>query len=437
MKHNGLIVIILVIVLLSLSCASKGDPVAKYDAETLLKDFDQFRTIIEKKTARLYSDKEVLRNMLDSAESGINKDMSELEFYRLLAPIVAELRCGHSFLSVSKVTEDFMRTEAEFFPLDVRIMEDRLYVISDPYHSGVTPGTEIISINDVSARSIIDTIISNMPTDGQDTGRPRYDAERWFASMYYIFVGNSGRFDLLLADSLNERKFRKSINAIQDSTLAKTSMGIIHDTTDSPWSMSIEEGKAFAKIPTFSFSNPKIFRDEVSTFFKEIRRNDTEILILDLRGNYGGTPQPTVELFRYLINKPQPFFAENNPFYLSKWKKPVEPAQNAFDGQFYILMDEACFSMTSFLLSLIKYHDRGILFGTPSSGGYMCSDASFNRVLPNTGLRLRYSTTVFSTHVEGMEKGVGIQPDIPIEWTIEDYISGKDPVMAALLQYIG
>jgi C-terminal processing protease CtpA/Prc len=64
----------------------------------------------------------------------------------------------------------------------------------------------------------------------------------------------------------------------------------------------------------------------------------------------------------------------------------------------------------------------------------MCSDASREAALKNTGLRLRYSTQVFKTAVEGQKAGVGIEPDILVEWGPEDYMSGDDPVLTAAVE---
>jgi len=100
-------------------------------------------------------------------------------------------------------------------------------------------------------------------------------------------------------------------------------------------------------------------------------------------------------------------------------------------------MDEAGFSMNGFLLSLLKYHGIGTLIGARSSGGFACSDASPLITLRNTGLRLRYSTQAFSVAVEGQEAGIGVEPDLAVEWTLEDYLAKRDPVMAIALEAVG
>jgi C-terminal processing protease CtpA/Prc len=211
----------------------------------------------------------------------------------------------------------------------------------------------------------------------------------------------------------------------------------MHDTADTPYSISFHDQYTLLTIPTFNYTRPKQYKEFIRDSFHNIAEKNTDILILDLRGNYGGTPTPTVELFLHLIDEPLPFFAQDNPFYLNRWKKPLEPAANAFEGELYVLIDEACFSMNSFLLSILTHHNIGTVVGRSSSGGYMCSDASKNAALRNTGLRLRYSTQVFKTAVDGQTPGIGIEPDIHVTTSIEDYLAQHDPVLEAALSVAG
>lgn len=446
MKHNVLLgAFIMALALGSTACKigtmavpAEGRNIAyHYSTKELKDDFAKFRRIIERKTAQLYTNQEELQKDLQRAENRINRPMTELEFYRLLAPIVADLRCGHSFLSVSAHFEKHMRQEALFFPVEVRIIDGKLFVIEDPHNTGIEPGMEIVSINGEETERIIARIYNSVVTDGDDTGRLRYDTERWFASFYYVYVNTPNTFTLEVQEPQTKKIRKIEVPAVRDPALAKTAQGVMHDTANTPWSVSIEDNYALLTIPTFNYSDKKGYAQFLQSSFAKIAEKDLQTLILDLRGNYGGTPYPTSELFRYLINKPLPFFAKDNPFYLNRWKKPIEPAPGAFNGDLYVIIDEAGFSMNSFLISLLKYHHIGTLIGATTSGGYKCSDASRNATLRNTGLRLRYSTAVFKTDVEGFKAGIGIDPDIFVERTLVDYLNNDDPFLQAALLTAG
>ena len=408
-----------------------------YSPKELNEDFNRFRKILEEKTAGLYTDRVELSRRLEKAEAALTKPMTELEFYRLLTPSMAALRCGHSFLSVSETMETHMRLNAAFFPLSVRFIDSRIYVIADPRNTGIAPGSEILSINGNRADEIIGEITLRLSTDGEDTGRPRYDGERWFAAFYYSFIDTSDTFDVVISSSKTGEPLKKTLRGVSDSSLAKTAQGVIFDTINAPYSHRFHSDYAVLTIPCFIYSDFGAYKSFLRDFFTELSRRETETLIVDLRGNYGGTPKPTVELFKYLIDTPLPFFGEDNIFYLGRYKKPIDPEENHFQGNLYLLMDEAGFSMNSFLLSLLKYNDIGTLVGAQSAGGWKCSDAARNAVLPRTGLRLRYSTGVFSTAVEGMEPGWGIEPDLEVSWSLDHYTENRDPVMAAALEKAG
>jgi C-terminal processing protease CtpA/Prc len=62
----------------------------------------------------------------------------------------------------------------------------------------------------------------------------------------------------------------------------------------------------------------------------------------------------------------------------------------------------------------LKHHDIATLIGEESGGSASCTDGQRRIVLPNTGLRVHYSTQVFTTAVEGFTPGRGIDPDYKI-----------------------
>lgn len=429
----------------------------QYGIEELRKDFRQLRTIMEDKTVGLYTDRARLAAMLDGAEAALTESMTELQFYRLLAPIVAELRCGHSFLSVSAGMEEHLRAEALFFPLGVRIFGDRLFVVEDGHGLGVAPGSEILGLNGMAAAELIQLITANVVTDGLDQGRPRRDTELWFAALYYSYVDAPASFMLELVPPASSSELPSDLTpslpprsapdtsqtvtleipAVRDARLAKIAQGIVYDTVDAPYSRAFKADHAVLTVPTFSYRKPKAYYTFLENFFTELSARQLDTLVLDLRGNYGGSPAPTAELFKYLIDEPTPFFARNNPIYLAPWKKPVKPVPEAFHGKLYVLVDEAAFSMNSFLISLLRHHGIGTLVGSATAGSWACSDAARGVTLKHTGLRLKYSTQDFYTAVNGQEAGIGILPDVPVAWTLADYLEGRDPVLDAALVLAG
>ena len=448
--------IVATVALILSNCATPGSSEAEsahlapslarlYSSEELGRDLKQFRRIVEQKAIGLYADRAALSRALEEAERVVARSpLDEVAFYRLLAPALAALRCGHSFLDPSPAAEARMRAEGRFFPLSVRSLDGQLYTIADLYGTGVPPGSELVSINEWPAAELFDHIAARLSTDGSDTGRPRYDAERWFAAMLYLFIGEFDSFDIEYLPpavpstdgTLLRNAARKSIAAVRDPALAKIPSAVIFDTVGSQPDHSFRDGYAYLRIPIFATANQKAFEAYLADFFTELRVRNYDVLILDLRGNYGGTPAPTAALFRYLIDRPLPFFGPGH-LLLLPWRVAQKPEPARFGGQLYVLMDEAGFSMNGFLLALLKYHTIGTLVGSPSSGGYRCSDSSVNEQLRVTGLRVRYSTAAYEVAVRDMPSGIGVTPDLAVQPTLEDLVSGHDYALAAALSTAG
>src|ERR1700687_3514304 len=66
----------------------------------LRQDFDLFRKALEEGHAGLYryTKKPEIDGMFDQVLDAINKPMNVLEFYRLLAPALGRIKCGHTEL---------------------------------------------------------------------------------------------------------------------------------------------------------------------------------------------------------------------------------------------------------------------------------------------------------------------------------------------------
>jgi C-terminal processing protease CtpA/Prc len=206
------------------------------------------------------------------------------------------------------------------------------------------------------------------------------------------------------------------------------SIGVLLDMTEikSDYAARILDDYAVLSVGSFILGQ-RDFSSFLEDFFLELEEKSIEKLVIDLRGNWGGTPKPAALLLAYLSPEPVRYFNSDAPFYMFNYKRLRKPKEHAFAGTVYVLMDGCCFSTTAHFISLLKHHGIATLVGEEAGGSASCSDAKRRIVLPNTGMRVYYSTRVFTTAVEGFTPGRGIEPDYRIGPTVQDIAAGRDP----------
>lgn len=406
-----------------------------YSQQELKQDFKQVEECLLNENPLLFSNKKELELLFAEAYGKINSDMTQQEFYRLLSPLVAAVRCGHTNLSISQGME-LAKKNASFFPLDVTLLGDRLYILQDDAENGITAGDEIIEINGKSSGEIVKTLLKNISHDGNNESKSRYIISRHFNSRFFDYIDSSESFDV----KLNSGK--KGI--YQSKLLAAYS----EEYNTTAWSLHMAEAKdgryydskiyddyAVLTIQVFFEEKDNKFAAFLNDFFAELAEKGIHKLVIDVRGNYGGGPEMARTLLSHLTEKELPYFDGELPsiYNLMGYQKPIQPAKSVYTGAVTVLTDGGCFSTTGHLLSLLKYHKMATLVGEESGGTFVCSDSSKDVVLKHTGIRLHYSTAVYRVAAEGLPKDEGVKPDIPVEYTLQDILLGQDPVMQAAL----
>jgi len=172
----------------------------------------------------------------------------------------------------------------------------------------------------------------------------------------------------------------------------------------------------------------KRYKAFVDGAFAQIREGNVAHLILDLRGNNGGSPFATAHLLSYLEAEPVPYFAKEYGGGYEVLASPIPRADHPFDGRLFTLIDGGCFSSTGHFCGLLKHHKIGLLVGTETGGTFECNDASHLVNLWNTRLKLYVARMTFSAAVQGMTKTTGVEPDNPVQPRVEDVINGRDTV---------
>ena len=438
--------IMLAVALTSAGCdatAKEVDPLKTYSLGELQADFLQCRKRIESSSPFLFTNKDELSKLFDDQYKLLKDGSDQLEFLRVLSPIVSELRCGHSHVYVSKDYEAYLREQGVYLPLDIRVIEDRLYTITD--FNDIPAGSEITAINGLSAKDIVATLLKNLTADGFNETKKYYVLNQSFSYVYNYFLaapvtaaaGTSQEYNI---DYLTTR------SQIAHSTVVKGVRGQgdnmimrLPYATELPselYSKQVYDDLAVLKIKLFMGFNRKDYNAFLQEFFKEVSEKGITNIILDVRGNWGGTPGPAIELYSYLISEPSPFLGKvSHPLFFTA-RRPVKPSQYRFTGNLYTLIDGADFSTTAQLLALLKHHRIGTLVGEEAGGGVICTDSSREITLRNTGVRLYSSSRPYEAAAPSLVGGRGIMPDIEVKLTLADYMYKLDPVMKQVIDHI-
>jgi len=391
-----------------------------YTLEELQEDFHTVEETIRKKHPMLYTDEAAWEFLLEAQYNKLTEGMSLLAFYRVLAPVVAGLDCGHTNLLVPEDYQRHLQEEEKLLPLSVQIQQEKLFVGAHYSDNPIPRGTEIQSINGRSAREILSIMIKNISTDGPNTDMALAIIENQFSYLYHTMIDPGDQFQVTLVSKDRELTTRLlegrgyNLGGYSGKRLSSINVLLNMGALKSKYYQEVYQDYAYLQVGSFIL-NQKDYSRFLEDFFKEVKGKNIDSLILDLRGNWGGPPKGAAELFTYLISKPTPYLSQEAPFYFFSYKKKLKPSPDHFTGKVYILTDSRCFSTTGHLLALLKYHNIGTIIGEVSGGDGSCTDAKRKKVLPNTGLRLYYATRVFSAAVEGLSQGEGLAPDIPVE----------------------
>lgn len=161
-------------------------------------------------------------------------------------------------------------------------------------------------------------------------------------------------------------------------------------------------------------------------------------LILDLRDNGGGSSLIANQIAGRFLVEP---FVYGREFYQQRlptrawwlWgERRVTPRPPYYAGTVVLLMDASTVSSAEeFIVSLVD-SGRAQTVGR-QSGGSTGNPIHFQ--LPGFG-RARFSTGDLRRIDGSPIEGVGIQPDIPVAWTLEDVRQGRDPDLATAVRLI-
>lgn len=245
-----------------------------------------------------------------------------------------------------------------------------------------------------------------------------------------------------------------------------------HPTPDQAWAFELDSAQSIGYLKTSSYRTwamKRDFREIYDSVFTVLNSTETKYLIVDLRGNRGGTTMAAVELARWIaparfrwnaqrilqkkrwpklrsyikthdkkalslpdsvfIPLPDSMFAfkEEHDLFL----RPFEPQPNRYRGKVFLLTDEGNSSAAASLAALAKSNGWATVVGAPTAGlaAGPCAGTIFFLQLPKSELVVKIPVILNLNTVPNPPHGLGTVPHIAVPTTIEDLIHERDPVL--------
>ena len=411
----------------------------KFTVSQLQNDFSSLRAAVENNHPMLYFyySKSNFDNFFNNAFASIQQEMTELEFFRLLAPVMARVNCGHTNIRPSTDFEYYLNNSLNVIPLGVVFIGDKAYIYQDySQNDEIEPGTEILSINNMAVSNIKEKLLGGLFSDGLNVTKKIHTINKYFFRYYSLLIDNPGSFELecMLPGSdkksninLNGRLYRDVLSSFRNQNPGEDVYALRYDIQG-------DISTAIITVKSFLMTRNSHFQSFFNDFFQKIADKNINNLIIDVRGNGGGDPQMSMDLIKYLVDSDFVYFAEGLGY--NQLKKPIAPYNLNFKGNLFILINGGCFSSTGHFCSLVQYLTNAVFIGEETGGSFSCNDNHMERTLSNTKIRAVIARTTYSTAVTGYKKGRGIMPDHEVIPTIEDRINAFDREMDYVLDLI-
>lgn len=177
-------------------------------------------------------------------------------------------------------------------------------------------------------------------------------------------------------------------------------------------------------IQTFAFYEG--ITAELDKALADLRAQNVDTLIVDFRGNAGGTDVDTV-MGRFLPNRTELGTVKGRTA-STTFRANNEGTQRE-TLPVVVLVDEDSGSAAEIAAIAFKEYDRGVTVGTKTAGalgstrGFDLSDRSM----------ISLTTSIYTSAKGAALNGIGFTPDIVVERTNDDVLAGRDPQLNAAI----
>lgn len=173
----------------------------------------------------------------------------------------------------------------------------------------------------------------------------------------------------------------------------------------------LEDDIAYITITEFDKITVSQFKDALDKAYDE----DMKALILDLRGNPGGSLDSVVQIADYMLPKGLIVYTEDK---YGKREEYKSSGDHEIDVPMVVLINGGSASASEILSGAIKDYNKGVLMGTTTYG-----KGIVQRVMPlDKTTAIKFTVSHYYTPLGNDIHKVGIEPDIEVLFDVDAYL---------------
>lgn len=418
-----------------------------------------------------------LNNLLTFADDSI----PTIEWEKRVRELLIRIGCGHTYLPGGSRGKK-SKKPLFLLPFQAFTQEGRVWATENLDTTGQNPilsGSEILSLNGIDIAVIMKRMYLHQPSDGYNRtfgyripnkdlsfnylqakyfSRDSVQSATWRAPSGELHSGNVGGLTPKQIKGLPAQK-------------SDTTLQIVHST---------KKGEQYFYYrndhPEIGVLRSTEFRGKGSKLYKkmvrDLKKTNAQYLVIDLRDNTGGSYSSSINLVRHFATEPikikmnrrlfrswsdQPILNYPNRLLAFLMFDVVSPkrrwikdgrlhyklkykpykAKYHFDGQVFVLTNGLSFSASSQTSAYLNALSNAIFIGEETGGGAWANNGMQIPIyrLKGSGIKLR----VPQMHLDyqlGPDKGRGIEPDIKVQYHIEEVLSGRDLEWEAVMEQV-
>jgi carboxyl-terminal processing protease len=321
--------------------------------------------------------------------------------YRLLDDMVARL--GDSHTRVRTPLDRILREQSQSISIGIGLadLDDAVVVTRVPAGSpaatlDVTPGSRLVSLDDVQIDAWLAAAPERYPSSSVRASR--------LLAMRALLLGAPGS---------------QMTAAIERTDGSEVRLAFTREAEERPTSVTSKRDGDILVIGWNRFRAP--VRDRVQELLEE--HADARAVVIDLRGNGGGSLREATELADLFVEGAVPFGRQTARNGRSRLRRTPTQAEPGFTGAVVVLVNGTSASASETLAAALQEAGRARVVGTQTCGCVLVTNGP-TRLLG--GGELSVSEFDYTTPGGRRLEGQGVIPDEEVRVTREDVLAGVD-----------